>query len=169
MPRPDLSRVPEWCHGYINQVKENDLMTAFANQTQALIKFLKKIPVAKRDFRYAKGKWTIKEMLQHILDAERVFAYRALCIAIKDATTLPSFDENDYANNSKAKKRNWDDMIEELTMLRKSTEILFRSFDKAQLDTSGTASGRPMYVLAVGFIIVGHINHHINIIKERYL
>ena len=169
MPRPDLSRVPEWSQNYIKQVEENDLMQALKNQTPSFLKLLKRIPVEKRNYRYAKDKWTIKELLQHIIDAERVFAYRGLCFARKDAAPLPGFDENDYANNSKAAKRDWNEMIEEFKAVRKSTEILFGSFDKQQLDSNGTASGRPVYVLAIGFILVGHINHHIKILKDRYL
>ncbi len=169
MPRPDLSRVPEWYHRYINQVQENDLLKALETQTVFFTKFLKKIPQEKRNYRYAKGKWTIKEMLQHIIDAERIFAYRALCFARKDTTALPGFDENEYAFHSKAAKRNWDEMTEEFKALRKANEILFGSFDKQQLDTTGTASGKPVYVLAIGFILVGHIDHHVNVLKERYL
>src|SRR6187401_310355 len=97
MSRPDLARVPEYFHRYINQVEEDDLMPAFRNQTETFIDFLEQIPPAKIDYRYAEGKWTIKEILQHIIDAERIFAYRALCFARKDATPLPSFEENDYA------------------------------------------------------------------------
>lgn len=169
MPRPDLSRVPEYYHRYINQVPEKDLLPALANQTVAFLKLLKKIPVEKRSYRYAKGKWTIKEVLQHIIDAERVFAYRALCIARKDATHFPSFDEDAYAANAKTAKRNWDDLVEEFKSVRKSTEILFASFDRQQMDTDGVASGRPVYVMGIGFIIAGHLNHHETLLKERYL
>jgi hypothetical protein len=169
MARPDLSRVPGWYHSYINQVQENDLMKAMKTQTVSFIKFLKKLPAEKRNYRYAKNKWTIKELLQHIIDAERIFAYRALCFARNDTTPLPGFDENSYAGNAKTAKRDWYDMLEEFKALRKSNELLFGSFDKKQSDSTGTACGKPVYVLAIGFIIVGHINHHVNVIKERYL
>jgi len=169
MPRPDLSRVPEYYHNYINQVQENKLLKAFNSQTGSFIKFLKKLPAEKRNYRYAEDKWTIKEVLQHIIDAERIFAYRALCFTRQDTSPLPGFDENEYANNSKATKRSWKEMVEEFKALRKSNEILFASFDKNQLDSTGNASGKPIYVLGIGFIMVGHINHHVNVIKERYL
>jgi uncharacterized damage-inducible protein DinB len=144
-------------------------MAAMKKQTPAIFRFLNHIPVEKRNYRYGKDKWTIKEVLQHIIDAERVFAYRSLCIARKEKVSLPSFDENDYADNSKAKKRDWADMIEELKAVRRSTEILFTSFDKEQLSTFGIANNNPVSVLAIGFILVGHINQHIKIMKERYL
>ncbi len=88
MPRPDLTRVPEFYHNYINQVSENDLMEAFQKESPAFIQFFENIPPSKYDYRYAEGKWTIKEVLQHIIDAERVFSYRALCFARKDQHSL---------------------------------------------------------------------------------
>ncbi|MDZ4810718.1 MAG: DinB family protein [Bacteroidota bacterium] len=169
MPRPELATIPEWYHRYINQVEGNDLVAAMKKQTPAIFRFLNNIPPEKRNYRYGKDKWTIKEVLQHIIDAERVFAYRGLCIARKETVSLPGFDENDYADNSKAKKRNWADMIEELKAVRRSTEILFGSFDKEQLSTVGIANNNPVSVMAIGFILVGHINHHIKITRERYL
>ncbi len=169
MPRPDLATIPEWYHRYVNQVEGNDLVAAMKKQTPAIFRFLNSISPEKRNYRYGKEKWTIKEVLQHIIDAERVFAYRGLCIARKETVSLPSFDENDYADNSKAKKRDWADMIEELKAVRRSTEILFGSFDKEQLSTVGIANNNPVSVLAIGFILVGHINHHIKVTKERYL
>jgi uncharacterized damage-inducible protein DinB len=167
--RPDLNRVPPAYHNYINQVSENDLMKAITKQTPALFKFLEDIPADKRDFRYAPGKWTIKEVLQHIIDGERIFSYRGLCFARKDTTPLPSFDENDYADNAKVDKRKWEDLVEELKAVRRSTEIMFDSFDEDQMESTGNASGHSNYTRAIGFIIVGHANHHIRVTKERYL
>lgn len=169
MPRPDLTRVPEYYHRYINQVPENDLMTSLHNQTGTFIKYLKKIPAEKVNYRYAKGKWSIKEVLQHIIDTERVFAYRALCIARSETAPLPSFDENLYADNSKAAKRDWKELIEEFKAVRQSTIYLLGSFDKKQLDATGIASGKSVYVLAVCYIIVGHVHHHVKVLQERYL
>ncbi len=169
MPRPDLTRVPDFYHNYIKQVEENDLMEALTKQTPSFIQFLKDIPADKRDYRYAEGKWTIKEALQHIIDAERIFAYRGLCFARKDTTPLPSFDENSYAANSKADKRNWEELVEEFKAVRKSTEIMFGSFDEEQLESAGTASGKSNYSRAIGFILVGHVNHHVKVIRERYM
>jgi hypothetical protein len=169
MPRPDLTKIPEWYHGYISQVAGNDPLVAMKNQTPVMLRFFNRISPEKRNYRYAKGKWTIKEMLQHIIDAERIFAYRALCIARQENTSLPGFDENDYADNSKARKRDWDNMIEELKVVRRSSEILFSSFDKEQMATYGVANNNPASVLAIAFIMVGHINHHIHVTKERYI
>ena len=169
MGRPDLSRVPEWYHGYINKVKEDDLSTAFNGQTNTFLKFLEELPEVKRNYRYADGKWTVKEVLQHIIDAERIFAYRALRFARKDSTPLPGFDENEYARNANVSNRNWNDMVEEFRALRQSTELMFTSFSEEELELPGVASEKLVYVLGIGFIIIGHVAHHWNILKERYL
>lgn len=169
MPRPDLSRMPEYYHKYMNQVRENDLMTALQNNTSSFLSLLKSLPPAKQDHCYEEGKWTIKEVLQHIIDIERIFTYRALRFARKDDTNLPGFDEKVLAANMKADKRSWDDLLDEFHSVRRSTELMFKSFDNYQLESEGIASGVSMYVLGVGYIIAGHCEHHMTILKERYL
>ena len=169
MPRPDLSRVPEFYHGYINTVKEDELVSGLKSSTKGLFDLLKSIPPEKHDHRYAEGKWTIKEVVQHMIDGERVFSYRALRFARKDDTPLPGFDENLFTQTSKADKRSWNDLIEEFAALRRSTEIMFASFDNEQMEQSGIASENSTYVLGIGYILAGHVNHHCQIIKERYL
>jgi len=169
MPRPDLSRVPEFYHGYISKVKEDDLASALKSSTKGLFDLLRSIPKEKHDHRYADGKWTIKEVVQHMLDGERVFTYRALRFARKDDTPLPGFDENLFAQTAKADKRNWNDLVEEFVSLRKATEAMFASFDNEQMEQSGIASENSTYVLGIGYIVAGHVNHHCHVIKERYL
>ncbi len=169
MARPDLNYVPGYYHRYINQVKGSSLLDAMKKQTPLFIRFLNNIPPEKRNYRYAKGKWTIKEVLQHIIDTERVFAYRGLCFARKDKTPLPSFDENLYAGNARATKRDWSVLMEEFKAVRRSSELLFGSFNKEQLNSTGIASNNPFNVLAIGFILVGHVNHHVTVVRERYL
>ena len=169
MSRPDLSRVPEFYHGYINKANGEDVMAALRNSSRELFALLKSIPPEKHDYRYADGKWTIKEVVQHMIDGERVFTYRALRFARKDDTPLPGFDENLFAQTAKADKRNWNELVEEFAALRKSSESLFASFDHEQLEAEGVASERSTYVLGIGFIVAGHVNHHCGIIKERYL
>ncbi len=166
---PDLSRVGTFYHNYINLVTEDELPDAFDTQSASFIRFLETIPPDKYDYRYAEDKWTIKEVLQHIIDAERIFSYRALRFARKDSTPLPGFDENLFAANSKADTRSWDKLTEEFKVVRRSSQLLFNSFDEEQLQSDGISSGSPNYVLAIGFIIIGHAMHHKKIIKERYL
>lgn len=169
MPRPDLSRVAPYFERYISQVEEDDLLPAMRKQAEDFISFLKKIPENKIDYRYDEGKWTVKEVLQHIIDTERVFAYRSLCFSRKEPQPLPGFDENLYADNSAAAHRDWNELIEEFSVVRRSTDLLFSSFTEEQINSGGIASGNPNYVLGFGFIIVGHVNHHKKILQERYL
>jgi len=169
MAKVDLSRVPEFYHKYINQVSDKELSEALEHYPAEFIQFLNAIPPAKWDFRYSPGKWSIKEMVQHIIDAERIFCYRALCFARKDQTRLPGFEENDYALNSMAGLRTKEDLVEELKAVQSSTALLFRSFDPTMLNETGTANGNPVYVKGIGFIILGHMQHHKSILKERYL
>ena len=166
---PDLSRVAPFYHNYINLVTDDNLATAFDKQSSSLIRFFESIPAGKYDYRYAEGKWTIKEVLQHIIDAERVFAYRALRFARMDTTPLPGFDENLFASAAKADRRSWEKLMEELKVVRRSSELLFQSFDEEQLQSNGISSNSPNYVLAIGFIIIGHAMHHQKITRERYL
>ncbi len=169
MARPDLSRVPEFYHNYINHVQQDDILDAFREQTAAVEQFLDRIPAEKHTYRYAEGKWSIKEVLQHIIDAEKIFVYRALCFARKESQSLPGFDENSYAANSKADGRNWDEMREEFRLLRRTTMLMFKSFDEEQLESAGISNGKSIYVRAIGYIITGHAAHHMRIIRERYL
>ncbi len=169
MPRPDLSRVAPFYHNYVSHVKEDDLTEAFARHSPELISLLETIPADKYDYRYAENKWTIKEVLQHIIDAERIFAYRALRFARQDRTPLPGFEENHFAENAKAADRDWNKLREEFKAVRKSSEYLFNSFDKEQLESSGLANNSPTYVLGIGFLLIGHSLHHMGVLKERYL
>ena len=169
MPKPDLATVPVFYHKYINQLKEDDLKKALNANTETAIQFLKSIPEEKWSHRYAEGKWSISEMIQHIIDGERIFSYRALCFARGEKTPLPGFEENDYAAASKADKRSKEELIEEFETVRKGVEQLFASFDDEQLSSVGVANNNPISVNAIGFIIPGHVQHHINVLKERYL
>ncbi len=151
--RPDLSRVPSFYHNYVSQVPQDDLLEAFNIQTPAFINFIENIPSDKYDYRYAEGKWTIKEVLQHIIDAERVFAYRALRFARKDTTFLPGFDENSFADNAKAETRNWKNLVEEFKVVRMSSEYLFASFDDDQLDAQAPQIIIPFMYLVSGSLL----------------
>ncbi|TRW25733.1 DinB family protein [Flavobacterium zepuense] len=135
----------------------------------AFIKFVQEIPMDKYDYRYAKGKWTIKDIIQHIIDTERIFSYRALRFARNDNTPLPGYEENAYGAIANGHERKLQELLTELTIVRQGTIMLFKSFDEDALLRTGTASGYTVSVRALGFIIIGHQNHHIKIFKERYL
>ena len=133
------------------------------------IRFVQNIPMDKFDYRYAEGKWTIKDIIQHIIDTERIFAYRALRISRNDKTLLPGFEQNYYVDNTNANDRNIQDLLTEFSAVRQSTLLLFKSFSEKQLKRMGTASNAAISVRAIGFIIIGHQKHHQKVFQERYL
>jgi len=169
MPKPDLKTVPEHLHEEINLVAEDDLKKAFSTHADA-IAALKDIPESKWNHRYAEGKWSIRGVIQHLIDAERIFCNRALVIARKDtAQPLFSFEEKDYEVASKADKRTKEDLISELAVVQQSSRKMFESFDDEQLQARGTVNNYTIDVNALGFVIIGHTLHHLKIIRERYL
>ena len=160
---------PEYFKPYINLVKEKDLTEAFANQQTLVDNYFDTIDEEKSCFAYAPGKWTLKELLQHMIDAERIFCYRALAFARKETVSLPGFDEDTYAANSAANNRSWKSLCEEYKAVRKAMVLLFDNLSNDMLYSTGVASNKPVSVIAIGFITIGHLYHHKNIIEERYL
>lgn len=169
MQRPELSTVPEFYHKYVNLVAEENAADAIAANGAEALSFFQSIPAGKWNYRYAEGKWSIKEMVQHLIDAERIFSFRALCIARDEAQSLPGFDENAYAAASDADRRSQADLLDEFSSVRKATTLLFRSFTEEQIGKTGRANNNPITVNAIGFITAGHVKHHLQILKERYL
>ena len=133
------------------------------------LSLFEKISEEELDFAYEEGKWTLAEAIVHTIDTERIFQYRALCIARNDKTPFPGFDQDAYVPYSNASNRTKKDLIEEYKAVRDSSISLFNSFDDESIKRIGTASGSKMSVRALGFIISGHQAHHIRIIEERYL
>lgn len=121
------------------------------------------------NFAYAEGKWTLKELLQHLIDAERIFAYRALRFARKDRTELPGWDEETYAKHYFSTERSLQSLIDEFETVRKSSSLFFENLNEIQLSETGVANGNEISVETIGKLIVGHTIHHLNIIEERYL
>ncbi|WP_190808620.1 DinB family protein [Flagellimonas sp. S3867] len=156
-------------HNYILSAGENTLLAELKNGKAELISFLENLAEDKLGHAYADGKWTLAELLIHIIDAERVFQYRALRFARNDKTALAGFDQDVYVPQSNAGARTKQDIIEEYKTVRASTQSLFRSFDDEALKRVGVASGSEMSTRAMGFIICGHQAHHLKIIHERYL
>ena len=160
----------EYQQAYISLVDDAwSLTEELEVSVHAFIKFVQDIPIDKYDYRYAKGKWTIKDIIQHLIDTERIFAYRALRFARNDSTALPGFEENAYAAVANGSDRKLQEMLVELALVRQCTIALFKSFTEEDLLRRGVASGYNLSVRAVGFIIIGHQNHHMKIFKERYL
>ena len=169
MPALTAGTFPAYFGNYINLVHASSIAEAIDRYSANILNFFKTIPGEKVDYRYAEGKWSIKEMLQHITDAERIFAYRALRIARHDKTPLPGFDEGAYAAASDAAARSWKSLLEEFEAVRKSTDLLLQSFTPDHLQQSGLTNDHPNTTIAISYVVFGHMLHHINILKERYL
>ena len=130
---------------------------------------LRNLPKEKHTFSYAEGKWTLKELIQHSIDTERVFCYRALCFARNDKTSLPGFDQDIFVDNGNANQLEFSNLLDEMSTLRKSTIQLYKSFSEDALLRIGVASGNKISVRALGYLFSGHQMHHLNIVKQRYL
>ena len=154
---------------YIQLLEDVILIEELEISLHDFIKFVQNIPMDKFDYRYAEGKWTIKEIIQHLIDTERIFSYRAMRISRNDKTPLPSFEENDYVDNTNANERNLQVLLTEMALVRQSTIALFKSFSDEQLTRIGVASNNPVSVRAIGFSTIGHQKHHQKIFQERYL
>lgn len=169
MQKPSPTTYLDYFEQYVNLVPEQDLFEAFANQFPILKSFLAAVPSNKQEYAYADSKWTMKEMLLHMIDTERIFSYRALCIARGEQGCLLGFDENRYAENSNANSRSWQNLMDEFLIVRQSTEHLFKSFTKEALEKKGTANDNPLTVISAGYILLGHFYHHKKVAEEKYL
>jgi hypothetical protein len=168
IPRPASSEYAPSYGTYVSAVPEGDLLSLLQRQGRETVKLLREINEKKSQYRYAPGKWTIREVAGHLSDAERVFTYRALRFARGDATPLASFDENAWGAATNADARPLAEHIEELAAVRAATLALFRGFSEEQFARSGTASGHQITVRALAFITAGHERHHVKILQERY-
>lgn len=154
---------------YIDLVEVDNVADVIKTYSKPVSDFYNNLPEDKAAYAYADGKWTLKQLLQHIIDAERIFSYRALRISRGDTTPLPGFDENTYAYNATAANRALGNLKEEFNAVRLSSDLLLQSFTPEQLQQQGTASNAPITVNAICFILYGHLLHHKNIIQQRYL
>jgi len=165
----NLETVPSFYKNYVKQIDETDLLQALRISGHRCLELIHAIPEGKEDHRYAEGKWSIREMLCHMIDAERIFTYRALRFARNDKTPLAGFEENDYAPEANAAGRSIQKIAAEMAHLRSATIDLFEGFSPEMLTRKGSANKNELSVVALGFIIAGHETHHCNILKERYL
>ncbi|WP_338410469.1 DinB family protein [uncultured Flavobacterium sp.] len=154
---------------YVEMALNKTLSSDFESQMTSCIDFYNSITLELLDYRYEPFKWSIKDIILHLIDSERIFAYRALRISRNDKTKLPGFEENDYVTYANASSRSLEDIINEYRSVRNATISLFNSFSDGQLKRIGNASDKEVSVRAIGYIILGHELHHIKIIKERYL
>lgn len=159
----------QYYSNYINKAGEEMLVSGLESSLSSTLAFFNTIPENKLEYRYDAGKWTVKDIIQHLIDAERVFAYRALRFARQDKTSLPGFEENTYTDMANANKRSRAELLKEYQLVRESTIMLFKSFNEDALKLVGVASNSNMSVRAIGFVIIGHEKHHCEVITSRYL
>lgn len=166
--RPNADEHSPYYAKYITQVPEGDLVSMLREQLMETAALLRGVG-DRADYAYAPGKWTIKEVVGHVSDVERVMSYRALRIARNDKTNLPGFDENAFVANASFGRRTVDDLVEELQVVRAATIHLAKHLDADELARRGTANGHEISVRALFYIIAGHERHHVALLRDRYL
>ncbi len=169
MKKSDIQQMPQFFDRYIKLADDIDIVEALEKYDTMETLVDKTIMEQLGDKIYAPGKWTIKEIIQHNIDNERVQAYRALRIGRNDQTSLPGYDENLFAANTTANQRTLDELLAEFAVVRRANIFLFKSFTDEMQQRTGTCNNTPISALALGFVLVGHQIHHCNIIKERYI
>ena len=169
MNRPSKNEYAEDYETYVSLVTETDIVAAMQSQLDEAEQLFAEITEEKSLFAYAEGKWTIKEVIGHLIDAEKIFSYRALRISRADKTPIEGFEQNDYVENANFNQIKLADLIEELELARKATLLFFSNLTDEAWLRIGTSNDLPVSVRALAFMMVGHIRHHINILRERYL
>jgi hypothetical protein len=169
MRRPENNEYAPFYEGYVSSIPETDILSVLHEQPKELTALFAGMPEDRGSFAYAPGKWTLKELLGHIIDAERVFSYRAHRFSHGDTTPLSSFDQDIYVGNGRASGRTIESLILEFSFLRLANMEFAKTLRDDDLDLTGTASGAEVTVRALLFIMAGHVRHHMNIIRERYL
>lgn len=167
LPQPD--EYAPFYAGYVVKASEGDVLQTLTRLKDSTYLFFTGIPTEKENYAYTEGKWTVKQLLNHMIDAERIFAYRILCFLRGDETALPGFDENVYVENTDLSSRSLHDLAAEFKAVREANLFLFSSVTPEQSLFKGIASGKPVSVRALLYITAGHELHHIDILRERYL
>lgn len=169
IPRPEPGEFDSYYTRYLDAVPDGDLLRLLEEGAEEALNLLRAFGEEHGERRYAPGKWTVKEVVGHVTDTERVFAYRALHIARADETALPSFDHDLYVASAGFNRRSLADLAEEFADVRKATIKLLAGLDAPALTRSGGVSGHPMTVRAAAWIIAGHAQHHAQMLRQRYL
>lgn len=168
-PTPQEYNANSYQHSYIQQVTADDALKQMAENISIVDNFYKSLPIEKHFYRYAEGKWSPIELLGHLIDTERILAYRAMCIARGEKQSLPGFDEAEYVASTYFNKKSLRSLLQQYKAQRKSTILLFKSFSNQELLRLGLANNQPTSTRALGWLIPGHELHHIKILNERYL
>ena len=169
MYQPFSNEYAPYYEGYIKLVSGQNILRKLKNQLNEVDDFLAEIPAEKHDYAYADSKWTVKEVVAHLIDTERVMAYRAMRFSRNDFTPLPGFDQDFYMQNVDVSKRSFSDLVDELLLMRQANLYFFKSLTEEDYKKKGVASEREVSVGALLFIMAGHIEHHFNVLKAKYL
>ncbi|MEO6588254.1 MAG: DinB family protein [Pyrinomonadaceae bacterium] len=169
MKRPEKTEYNEYYDRYISLVDETDINAAFEKQLNEMGELFNSISEEKSMFSYAEGKWTIKEVVGHLIDGERIFGYRALRISRGDETPIEGFEQDGYVENAPFNDYKFSDLTKEFELVRRSNISFFKHLKDEDFLRTGTASGSPVSVRALAYIMVGHVSHHATILRERYL
>lgn len=167
--RPDPSEYTPYYSAYVAQVDTDDIVSALRGQLDELLGFVGHLDPVTADHRYAAGKWSVKEVIGHVVDSERIFGYRALAIARGERRTLPGFEQDDYVAEGEFTRRSLQSLADEFDHVRRSNLALFESLSADQWMRIGEANEAPISVRAIAWILVGHAKHHVAVIRERYL
>lgn len=166
--RPTPSEYAPFYAGYIATLPEGDILSLLEQQTSELRQLAAATPADRETFRYADDKWSVREVVGHMIDGERVFSYRALRFSRGDQTPVPGFDENDYVAASHFDQRPLSSLVDELVLVRQANLALFGGLAPEDWTRTGTANNHPVSVRALAFIMAGHVRHHLNILRDRY-
>lgn len=169
MNRPETTEFAPYYNNYVSLVPGNDLMPILAAQPSELRELFAAVPEEKGSWAYAEGKWTLKELLSHVIDGERIFAYRILRVSRGDKTPIEGFEQDDYIATSNANNRSFADLLEEFELQRRSNLLMMNNISEESSKLMGTASGNGVSARALAYILAGHVVHHVRILKERYL
>ena len=166
--KPPIEEVPAFYRGYVHPLPSSDIEGFLQRQTDEFVQWLGLVPREKHHFRYAEGKWSVAEVLGHIIDTERVFAYRIICIARGEQGPLPGFDQDAYVDQGRFDNRDFYTMVDEFRYSRYANLLLINSLDDLSLVNVGNANGADMSISTIVYIMAGHLHHHLNIFKEKY-
>ena len=168
MSRPLENEYAPYFEAYVSHVPEDDIQSALRSQVDALELLLDRVTPEHETFRYTEGKWSIREIIGHLIDGERTFGYRALCIGRGDDQNLPGFDQDQYMLTAPFDRVDLEDLLSEFRLVRLSNIAMLRNFDEAAWTRMGTANGAPVSVRALVYIMVGHVRHHMGVLRDRY-
>jgi hypothetical protein len=168
MHRPVESEYAPYYQSYIGQVSESEILPVLRSQLDELDLLLGKVAPERETYRYAEGKWSIREIAGHLIDGERVFGYRAFCIARGESQNLPGFDQNEYILTAPYDRIELEDLLSEFRLVRLANIAMLRSLDESAWNRSGTANDNKITVRALAFIMAGHVRHHMGVLRERY-